>query len=146
MLIMAQILGGWADFGFTSSNFSDPTYTITGPSDGYFFVQSLAGSYGGNLVIATGDQGTKNDIIFATGGFDTVDEFARIDHGLQTFRIKATTVSTTTSTGALRVDGGVGIASNLRVGSGIFGSSTISAAANITGGNILTAGLSFCNR
>jgi hypothetical protein len=133
--------GGWADFGFTSSNFSDPTYTITGPSDGYFFVQSLAGSYGGNLVIATGDQGTKNDIIFATGGFDTVDEFARIDHGLQTFRIKATTVSTTTSTGALRVDGGVGIASNLRVGSGIFGSSTISAAANITGGNILTAGL-----
>jgi hypothetical protein len=132
---------GWADFGFTSSNFSDPSYTITGPSDGYFFVQALAGSYGGNLVIATGDNGTKNDIIFATGGFDTVDEFARIDHGLQTFRIRATTVSTTTSTGALRVDGGVGIAGNLRVGSGIYGSSTISAAANITGANILTAGL-----
>ena len=133
--------GGWADFGFTSSNFSDPTYTITGPSDGYFFVQSLAGSYGGNLVIATGDQGTKNDIIFATGGFDVADEFGRIDHGLQTFHIKATTVSTTTSTGALRVAGGTGIAGNLRVGSGIFGSSTISAAANVTGGNILTAGL-----
>jgi hypothetical protein len=134
-------LQGWADFGFTSSNFSDPTYTITGPSDGYFFVQALTGSYGGNLVIATGDNGTKNDIIFATGGFDTVDEFARIDHGLQTFHIKATTVSTTTSTGALRVAGGTGITGNLRVGSGIFGSSTISAASNITGGNLLTAGL-----
>jgi hypothetical protein len=134
-------LQGWADFGFTSSNFSDPTYTITGPSDGYFFVQALTGSYGGNLVIATGDNGTTNDIIFATGGFTTADEFGRIDHSLQTFHIKATTVSTTTSTGALRVAGGTGIAGNLRVGSGIFGSSTISAAANITGANILTAGL-----
>jgi hypothetical protein len=125
--------GGWADFGFTSSNFSDPTYTITGPSDGYFFVQSLAGSYGGNLVIATGDQGTKNDIIFATGGFDVADEFGRIDHGLQTFYIKSTTVSTTTSTGALRVAGGTGIAGNLRVGSGIYGSSILSVTGNVTG-------------
>jgi hypothetical protein len=134
-------LQGWADFGFTSSNFSDPTYTITGPSDGYFFVQALTGSYGGNLVIATGDNGTTNDIIFATGGFAIADEFGRIDHSLQTFHIKATTVSTTTSTGALRVAGGTGITGNLRVGSGIYGSSIISAASNITGGNLLTAGL-----
>jgi hypothetical protein len=133
--------GGWADFGFTSSNFSDPTYTITGPSDGYFFVQSLAGSYGGNLVIATGDQGTKNDIIFATGGFDVADEFGRIDHGLQTFRIKASTVSTTTSTGALRVDGGTGIAGNLRVGSGIFGSSILSVTGTTTLGAVNVSGL-----
>lgn len=73
--------GGWTDFGFTGYNFNDPNYTITGPGDGYLFSHAYAnGSGGGNLVLATGDHGTHNDIVFATNGFATVNEFGRISH------------------------------------------------------------------
>ena len=76
---------GWADMGFNSSGFGDANYTITGQGDGYVIVQTYAsgqapGGRGGNLVLATGDQGTVKDIIFATGGFLTSNEFARISH------------------------------------------------------------------
>jgi hypothetical protein len=106
--------GGWSDMGFTSSAF--PNYTVTGPNDGYFFVQAQAGGYGGNLVIATGDNGTTNDIIFATGGFQTANIFGRINHTTQTFQITATTNSSNTTSGALTVAGGVGIGGNLHIG------------------------------
>ena len=74
---------GWSDMGFNSTGFNDANYTLTGQGDGYFIVQSFAsgqvpGGRGGNLIIATGDQGTTNDIIFGTGGFLLANEFARI--------------------------------------------------------------------
>jgi len=74
---------GWSDMGFNSTGFNDANYTLTGQGDGYFIVQSFAngqvpGGRGGNLIIATGDQGTSNDIIFGTGGFLLANEFARI--------------------------------------------------------------------
>lgn len=72
--------GGWSDLGFTGNAFSDVNYTITGPGDGYVFVQGYANVGGGNLVLATGDQGTTKDIVFSTGGFSSSNEFARIDH------------------------------------------------------------------
>ena len=58
----------WADMGFTGNNFNDANYTVTAPGDGYLFVQGNS-SFGGNLVIATGNLGTTKDIVFATGGF-----------------------------------------------------------------------------
>jgi len=75
--------GGWVDMGFTSSGFSDPSYTITGQGDGYVFAQSFydgqsPGGRGGNLVLATGVNGSVNDIVFATGGFLMENEFGRI--------------------------------------------------------------------
>ena len=85
--------GGWSDFGFTSSAFNDANYTVTGPNDGYLFVQAQAGSYGGNLVLATGDQGLTNDIIFATGGFQTANIFGRINHTTQTLDIPTGKIS-----------------------------------------------------
>jgi len=99
---------GWADFGFTSSAFDDANYTITGAGDGYFFVNTFAGSYGGNLVIATGTDGTVKDIIFSTGGFLIANEFARFDHSANYFHLTRTgsgikfpdnTVQTTAYTG-----------------------------------------------
>jgi hypothetical protein len=84
---------GWTDMGFTSSNFNDANYTITGPGDGYVFVETFAGSYGGNLVLATGDLGTTKDIIFATNGFLTENEFGRIsdaNNSLELTRANAT--------------------------------------------------------
>lgn len=77
--------GGQASMGFTSSGFADANYTITNNGDGYLFVQSYAPGQtllggGGNLVLATGNQGTTKDIIFGTGGFLSSNIFGRISH------------------------------------------------------------------
>lgn len=79
--------GGWADIGFAGNAFSDINYTITGAGDGYVFVQGYTNVGGGNLVLATGTQGTTKDIVFATGGFLANDEFARIDHANNVFHL-----------------------------------------------------------
>ena len=76
---------GWVDMGFASSFFNDPNYTITGPGDGYVIVQGyLPGQApavgGGNLILATGDTGTTQDIIFGTNGFLTANIFGRISN------------------------------------------------------------------
>ena len=65
---------GWIDMGITSSNFDITSgFGITGKHDGYIFMSAPAGSIGGgNLVIATGENGTERDIVFVTGGFDPV--------------------------------------------------------------------------
>jgi hypothetical protein len=162
--------GGWSDFGFTSSNFSDPAYTVTGSNDGYFFVQPQSGSYGGNLVLATGNQGTTNDIIFATGGFQTGNIFGRISHSNLTLEIPTGNISiggniTANNLGnisSIDVDGNT---SNILYGNGIFaaapsttygnsnvatflgdyGSNTISTTGNITAGNFVGNGAGLTN-
>ena len=70
----------WTDMGYAGHNFSDPAYTITPPGDGYLFVQGYANGVGGNMVLATGENGNTADIVFATGGFTAVNEFARIEN------------------------------------------------------------------
>ena len=75
--------GGWIDMGFNSSGYSGTDYTITGPGDGSILVESYydgqsPGGRGGNLILATGGQGTVRDMIFATGGFLIANEFMRI--------------------------------------------------------------------
>jgi hypothetical protein len=117
--------GGWSDFGFTSSNFSDPAYTVTGSNDGYFFVQPQSGTYGGNLVLATGNQGTVNDIIFATGGFQTGNIFGRISHSNLTLELPTGNISiggniTANNLGnisSIDIDGNT---SNILYGNGVF--------------------------
>ena len=63
---------GWIDMGITSSNFDITSgFGITGSHDGYIFMNAPVASSGtGNLVIATGENGTERDIVFVTGGFD----------------------------------------------------------------------------
>ena len=83
---------GWVDMGFASSFFNDPNYTITGPGDGYLIAQGyLPGQApaigGGNLVFATGENGTTKDIIFGTGGFLAENELARFDHTNSLFHL-----------------------------------------------------------
>ena len=87
--------GGYVDLGFNSAEFDDPEYTITGGGDGYVFVQGytvgqVANIGGGNLVLATGVEGTTKDIVFATGGFLANNEFARIDHANDVFHLTRT--------------------------------------------------------
>ena len=90
--------GGWADMGFTSSGFGDANYTITGGGDGYVFAQSYGPGQtlldgGGNLVLATGNQGTTKDIIFGTGGFLTSNIFGRISHSNNSLELSRTGAS-----------------------------------------------------
>ena len=110
---------GWIDVGITSESYADPAFTITGPDTGYIFMSAKDGSSGsGNLLIGTDETGTANDIIFFTNGFDAGNERVRIigtgaNAGVE---ILAPTASTSTTTGALRVNGGVGLIGNLNVG------------------------------
>lgn len=64
---------GWIDMGITSSGFDASSgYGITDINDGYIFMSAPVGTTGpGNLVIATDSNGTQNDIVFCTGGFDS---------------------------------------------------------------------------
>ena len=85
-------VGGWVDTGFTSASYSDANFTITGPGTGYIFAQGYdpsqgAPSYGdGSLVLATGNLGNIKDIVFATGGFSSSNEFMRINNSSKTLQ------------------------------------------------------------
>jgi hypothetical protein len=68
----------------------------------------------GNLVFATGDKGTENKIIFAAGGFATGDTQMEITAG-QNVHIEIPTPSTSPTTGALTVVGGVGIQGDMNI-------------------------------
>lgn len=60
---------GWADMGFTSPNYADTTYTVTGPNEAYLFGSALNSSYTGNLVYATDSTGSTNAHQWYVGGF-----------------------------------------------------------------------------
>jgi cytoskeletal protein CcmA (bactofilin family) len=106
---------GYIDMGITSSAFSDVDFTITGPGDGYIFVTgATGGSDGGNLVLATGDTGSTNKIIFAAGGLASNNEQMTITPD-DNVKISIATPSTSATTGALQVVGGVGIQGDMNV-------------------------------
>jgi hypothetical protein len=106
---------GWIDMGITGSSFNSATYGITGPHDGYIFMQAPSGTTGdGNLVIATGENGTDNKIVFAAGGYDTGNTQMSITPDVNV-HIEIDTPSTSATTGALTVVGGVGISGDLNI-------------------------------
>ena len=106
---------GWIDMGITAASFSDPAFTITGPHDGYIFMEAPTGTTGdGNLVLATGANGTQNKIVFAAGGLDT-DNTQMVITPDQNVHIEIPTASTSPTTGALTVVGGVGIQGDVNI-------------------------------
>jgi hypothetical protein len=180
---------GWIDMGITGEDFNQATFGITGPNDGYIFMQApekftetvtnkaltsnvatltigandfrvgmpvvvsgvdatfngtytitartsttfsyaktasnvtstaasgtaVAGKTGaGNLVLATGANGTENKIIFAAGGYDSGNEQMSITPD-ENVHIEINTPSTSSSTGALTVVGGVGVQGDMNV-------------------------------
>lgn len=118
---------GWIDMGITSSNFSDPDFTITGAGDGYIFVTGAAGGTDrGNLVLATGDTGSQNKIIFAAGGLGSDNTQMVITPDVNV-HIEIPTPSTSPTTGALTIVGGVGISGDVNIdGSITFGGTSSS--------------------
>ena len=116
---------GWIDMGITSENYADATYGVTGPDDGYIFMSARRGSTGnGNLYLSTSEHGEQNDVVFSTDGFSSGNERMRIvgvdrpgsSAGVE---IYAPTESVSSTTGALRIDGGVGLQGNLNVGGNV---------------------------
>lgn len=106
---------GWIDLGITSNAFNDPSFSTTGPNDGYIFMEAPANTTGnGNLVIATGGNGTQNAIIFAAGGLQTDNTQMTIFPDVNV-HIEIPTPSTSSTTGALTVVGGVGIQGDMNV-------------------------------
>jgi hypothetical protein len=114
---------GWVGMGITGSSFDDTTYGITGPGDGYIFTNTKPGTgRNGNLVLATGDAGEENKIVFAAGGFADSDNIQMEITPDVNVHIEIATDSTSPSTGALTVVGGVGIQGDVNIaGSITFG-------------------------
>jgi hypothetical protein len=107
---------GYIDMGITSSNFADPDFTITGKGDGYIFMvgSDALATDRGNLVFATSDTGTQNKIIFAAGGLSSDNTQMSITPD-QNVHIEIDTPSTSPTTGALTVVGGVGISGDVNI-------------------------------
>jgi cytoskeletal protein CcmA (bactofilin family) len=106
---------GWVGIGITAPSFSDPDFTITGGNDGYIFMEAPAGTTGdGNLVIATGSNGTHNHIVFAAGGLQSNNTQMTIFPD-ENVHIEINTPSVSPSTGALTVVGGVGIQGDINI-------------------------------
>ena len=125
---------GYIDMGITSQNFTDPDFTITGKGDGYIFmVGASGGTDQGNLVLATGDTGSQNKIIFAAGGLASDNRQMTITPDVNV-HIEIPTPSTSPSTGALTVVGGVGIQGDVNIQGAITfgGSGTSVSAANLS--------------
>jgi hypothetical protein len=137
-------LGGYIDMGIAGANFDSTTYGITGPHDGYIFVVAPEGTTGnGNLVLATGDTGSQNSIVFAAGGLTSGTTQMTIIPN-QTVHVEIATESISPSTGALVVAGGAGIQGNLNVlgNQEIIGDVVIQGSISVAGGQFITENLS----
>lgn len=137
-------LGGYIDMGIAGANFDSETYGITGPHDGYIFVVAPEGTTGnGNLVFATGDTGLYNKIVFAAGGLTSGTTQMQIIPDT-TVHIEIATESTSPTTGALVVAGGVGIQGSLNVlgNQEVEGNVVINGSISVAGGQFVTENLS----
>jgi len=106
---------GWIDMGITGATFNSATYGITGAHDGYIFMSAPVGTAGkGNLVLATGANGTENKIVFAAGGYDSGTSQMTITPNANV-KINISTPSTSATTGAFQVVGGVGVQGDMNV-------------------------------
>jgi hypothetical protein len=79
----------------------------------------------GNLVFATGDKGSENKIVFAAGGFATGDTQMEITPGVNV-HLEIPTPSTSPTTGALTIVGGVGVQGDMNIAGNVAIVGTIS--------------------
>ena len=121
------------DMGINNSNFSTSTWTISGANDGYLYVD------GGNLTLGTDTPG-KNVAVHVGG--------TTASNIVATFNA-ANTTSTSSSSGAFIVTGGVGISGNTNIGGtlNVAGQSTLNAvtATAVTATSLTVSGQSILN-
>ena len=132
-------------------NITNVGYTVTLPAAVSVGLPGIQG-------ISPGTVGVSNTITFGAAG-NYAFEFITPDGGNTVWifdlsrpnvlfssavQINSETPSTSVSTGALTVDGGVGVTGNLYVGGSIVGAisvTSVNVAGNVTGGNLVTSGL-----
>ncbi len=134
---------GWVSMGINSSNYNDPAFALTKKDDAYVLYEAPAGSIGtGDLIFATGGNGTTNKLIFGAGGFATGNTQMEITPDVNV-HIEIPTDSTSPSTGALTVVGGVGVLGNMSIG----GNVTITGAISLqgSGNTVSTSSLAVTN-
>jgi hypothetical protein len=130
----------YINMGITSNNYAHPDFNMSGPNDGYLYVQ------GGDLRIATGSTLTNIEFwLEGTASTSTGLLFTTTNVGTKVATIEKSgvtvwsyTSATSTTTGALQVRGGAGIAGDLWIGGVIYGTASITGevttATNLAGG------------
>lgn len=118
---------GWISMGINSTNYAEGAYGITKAEDGYILYQAPQGTVkDGDLVIGTGSNGVKNRIIFCAEGFDDpANNTQLVINPGQNIHIEIDTESSNTTTGALTVNGGIGLVGNLNIGGNVAITGTI---------------------
>jgi hypothetical protein len=108
-------LDGYVDLGIASSTYNYPGYSLIGKNDGYLFTSGNTTTGGGNMIIGTEK---NNDIIFTTGGLNTENVVMRIvgAAGANAVKILSNIRSTSVTTGALQINGGLGVTGNIYAG------------------------------
>jgi len=136
---------GWLSTGINSPTYSQGAFSITGPDDGYLLYDPKNGTSGnGNLIIATGSGGVRNQIIIGAGGFaDPANNTQMVVTPGQSVAITIATQSSNTTTGALTVNGGIGLRGNLNVGGNVAITGTITLGGG--GNTVSTSSLSVDN-
>jgi len=99
---------GYVNFGINSSTFNDPAYPGYYPNDGYLISHGIEPATG-NLNIHSHNTGSVIKLI--VGAFGDGNVRATVTN--TGFRVNAATASTSTTTGALLVDGGIGARGNI---------------------------------
>ena len=136
--------GQFSYTGKTSTSFTGCTRGVNASSDlaiaadTHVYLLSNA-AYTGDLLVGTGTGGSHNDIVLFSGGFDAGNERIRVIGNTRVghaagVEILASTASTSTTTGALRVNGGMGLIGNLNVGGDVGIAGNIAIVGTITVG------------
>lgn len=135
---------GYVNLGIASSGYNNPYNPDFFPNDSYLIAHGVGTS--GNLIIISELPGTA--IRFRIGDYDEANAKATITS--TGFRVNTSTASTSTTSGALIVDGGAGIKGNIHaaainatpIGNTIpsTGSFTEVYATNFSSGNLVVSG------
>ena len=134
---------GYIDMGIASSTFDGTQVnslgTALGPNDGYLMVGYNTSPGLGDLVFGTLSTGTQMRFVLSDGATSVTSAMVAMTVN------KATTQVSSTNTGVLTVNGGVGVAGGLFVG-GIITGTTLSVTGNETvGGNLTVTGFTGLN-
>jgi hypothetical protein len=106
--------GNYVITGVTSTTFTYAKDSANVAASSATGTATVGTTGAGNLVIATGDKGTENKIILAAGGFADGTTQMEITPG-ENIHIEIPTPSTSATTGALTVVGGVGISGDMNI-------------------------------
>jgi len=108
---------GYLNLGIDSSSYNNPSFPGFFPNDGYLIHHSATST--GNLIIFSHTEGSAIKLHVGEYGAANV-KVTVTNNGL---RVNTATASTSTTSGALLVDGGAGIVGNLYIGGAIFSAS-----------------------